>query len=179
MELKELFYIRSNRFMGKFFLIVSLFYICSCAKTSDCETGGLNISFVDLLEDEPDTLQVESYKKGTNFSELVQKKTYVFEPSLDSINGIVDGRINLSGNPTSFHSSETNNSGFLSASYDYRLVLNGEEFRISDMLTRRKTKKCGGIFSLECPTCFNPVVYFKQDNAPYHVSPNDLHVVNE
>ena len=165
--------------MVKYFAVISVFFILSCAKKTDCVDGCLNISFINLLEGQSDTLLIKSYKKGTNLSEIVSEKTYVLESSMDSINGVVNGRLNLSGNSTSFLSMETNNSGFLSSVFDYRLVLNGEEFFISSITTLKKTKKCGGILSMECPTCYNPVISFVQDSIKYEVVPNSLHVVNE
>ncbi len=165
--------------MVKYFAVISVFFILSCAKKTDCVDGGLNISFINLLEGQSDTLLIKSYKKGTDLSEIVSEKTYVLESSMDSINGVINGRLNLSGNSTSFLSMETNNSGFLSSVFDYRLVLNGEEFFISSITTLKKTKKCGGILSMECPTCYNPVISFVQDSIKYEVLPNSLHVVNE
>lgn len=165
--------------MVKYFAVISVFLILSCAKKKNCVDGGLNISFINLLEGQSDTLCIKSYKKGTNLSQIVSEKTYVLESSMDSINGIINGRLNLSGNTSSFLSMETNNVGFLSSFYDYLLVLNGEEFFLYGMATLKNTIKCGGILSMECPTCYNPVISFVQDSLEYEVLPNSLHVVNE
>ena len=164
--------------MKKIIVFLSLLVLASCAKETDCKTGGLNIGFNSLNPTENDTIWIRSYAKGGGFSAILVEKEYIFYSNQDSMNGVENGTsIKLEGNST-FHEWDRNNSGFLNADYDYRVQLGSSVYEISNMQVEKKTKKCGGLLSLECPDCHNPVTKFLLSGSEKTVTANEVYFLD-
>ena len=83
----------------------------------------------------------------------------------------------MSGNST-FHEWDRNNSGFLNADYDYEVQLGSSIYEISNMQVEKKTKKCGGLLSLECPDCHNPVTKFLLSGTEKTITANEVYFLD-
>lgn len=161
--------------MKFFVLILLLTALFSCAKTVDCKSGGLNIAITDLNTNDDDTVIIRTYVKESDFTNLISYREYLFLASMDSVNGVINGTtIILQGNTSSFHSSDKNNTGFLHSDYDYEIQIKNKSYKIAAMQTNKKTKKCGGLLSLDCPDCYNPVVSFKINSIQKQINDNEI-----
>lgn len=165
--------------MKKIYFTFMVVLFTSCVKESACSNGGLNIGFNTLNPTENDTIWIRNYVKGNGFTTLISEVEYLFYSNEDSINGIVNGiTLELKGNSNNFLSEDMNNPGFLSSSYDYEIQLGTSIYQISKMQVQTKTKKCGGLFSLECPTCYNPVTTFRVSNSEKAITANDVYFLD-
>ncbi len=157
-----------------FISIIAL--ISSCAKEQDCSDGGLNIGFTTFDPNENDTVRIRNFEKGDGFSTALSEIVYVFLTIEDEMNGITNGStIVLRGNSENFHPDDANNQGFLSSYYDYEVEFRTNVYRISKMGVLKKSKKCGGLLSLDCPTCYSPVTSFDLNNSPKVLDGNEIY----
>lgn len=151
---------------------ISLF-ILSCAKEKNCLIGGLNLKIINLNVNEDDTIHVISFVKNGNFQDTIKTRTYIFADSLDSINQIQNNTIALNGGTTNFNGSDMNQTGFLWAEYDYKIITKNHSYSFTELAVLSKSKKYGGLLSLECPDCFSPVVQFKLNGENKQIIENE------
>lgn len=150
------------------------FFITSCGKETSCLIGGLNLGLTNLDSNLNDTIELKKYTKGSNFSNLEKTINLIYLDSLDSMNLIFGDSLILNGYEVNWHNSDMNNIGFLNANYDYELITKNHVYQFSNLEIIQKTKKCGGIFSLECPDCFSPVIKFKLNQEQKTIAENEL-----
>lgn len=141
-------------------VLVILLSLNSCAKETECKTGGLNIALTELKPGEDDTIILRTFVKGSNFSDQLKETQLLYPDAMDAQNQIFGDTLLLNGYEVKFHDSDKNNTGFLSAEYDYEIITKNHSYFFSKLSTLAKTRKCGGLLSLECPDCFSPVVAF-------------------
>jgi len=156
------------------FLIVILI---SCARVSDCSIGGLNIGITNLNALSDDSILVLKFTKNSNFNKLIDSTKLVFENDKDSLNKIHGDSVILTGKQgflSSLSGSDKNNRGFLNAKFDYIIKTKNHSYQFTELEIAKKTKKCGGILSLDCPDCYSPVVKFKLNNIQNQILENEL-----
>ena len=151
--------------------------VFSCAKKQSCSIGGLNLTVINLNPDLDDTLIVEKYAKGSNFTNLISSNTLIYVDSLDSSNLIFGNILNLNGFENYKNNSDMNNSGFLNADYDYILFTKNHTYQFLNLEILQKTKKCGGLLSLDCPSCYSPVIKFTFNQEQKTISENQLFTI--
>lgn len=147
--------------------------VLSCAKEKNCLIGGLNLEIINLNDNEDDTIHVISFEKNGNFQDTINTRTYIFVDSLDSINQIQNNTVALNGGTTNFNGPDMNQTGFLWAEYDYKIVTKNHTYSFTNLAVLSKSKKCGGLLSLECPDCFSPVVQFNLNGENKQIAENE------
>ncbi len=167
---------KHKRFMKYIFLLLSTFLL-SCARESDCSLGGLNIAITNLDSKNNDTILIQKFDKNTSFKNRVDSTLHIFKNSEDSLNNIHGDTVLLNGILGFFPTvtgSDKNNMGFLSARYDYILKTKNHSYQFTGLEIAKKTKKCGGLLSLDCPDCYSPVVTFNLNNSKHQITENEL-----
>lgn len=158
-------------------MIVAL--LASCAKERDCKIGGLNIGFNTLNPTENDTIWIRSYEKGSGFATLVNESEYIFYSNEDSINGITNGTtLELKGNYGNLFCEADYDPGYLNSGYDYEVQLRSTIYQIKKMDIKVKTQKCGGLLSLDCPSCYSPVTKFWVSNNEKSVASSQVYFLD-
>ena len=161
----------------KYTFLLLIVILISCGRESDCSIGGLNIGITNLNTSADDSILVLKYSKNSSFSKLIDSTKLVYENEKDSLNNIHGDSLLLSGNYgfySALSGSDKNNTGFLNANFDYIIRTKNHSYQFTELEISKKTKKCGGIFSLECPDCYSPVVKFKLNNNQNQILENKL-----
>ena len=120
----------------------------SCSKETPCYDNYLSLAFVGFSDTELDTIKIVKLDKAN-------------DNTLDTF--LI--------NRTSAYYQKTNDTTFISSfkvdilnkinNWTIYLLTPNKTFRISDIANETKTKKCGGLFSLDCFPCNNKVVSYK------------------
>lgn len=157
------------------FIVLFVSVLISCAREKTCKLGGLNIAITNLTLSENDTLTFERYKKNGAFDELLGSYQFTVSDTANLYPALVGNTLFLSGQDEQFNAPETANTGYLSAYYDYRVITKNHVYEFKSLETKKNTKKCGGIFSLECPDCYSPVLYFIVNGEKIGIEWFDFH----
>ncbi len=161
----------------KYAFLLFIVILISCGRKSDCSIGGLNIGITNLNTSLDDSILVLKFTKNSNFNKLIDSTKLVFENDKDSLNNIHGDSLILIGKNGFFSSlsgSDKNNSGFLNANFDYIIQTKNHSYQFTELEISKKTKKCGGILSLDCPDCYSPVVKFKLNDDQIQILENEL-----
>jgi len=161
----------------KYAFLLFIMILISCGRESDCSIGGLNIGITNLNTSLDDSILVLKFTKNSNFNKLIDSTKLVFEKDKDSIYNIHGDSLILMGQYGFFRElsgSDKNNSGFLNANFDYIIQTKNHSYQFTELEISKKTKKCGGILSLDCPDCYSPVVKFKLNNNKNQILENEL-----
>lgn len=133
-----------------FFLTILSF---SCQENRQCETGGFDLKITNLVENENDTIRIETYYANQGFSNLVRTKEFIFYDSLDDKNGIYNNVLRFR---SPYHAEDhMYNRGLLSAVYDYRIITKNHTYEIANYEFYQTSISCNRFSIQGCPTCFN------------------------
>ena len=145
-ELKQIFQ-NNSLFLLLLFLLVS-FIFGSCSKETPCYDNYLSLAFVGFSDTELDTIKIVKLDKANDnmLDTFLINRTSVFYQKTNDTTFISVFKVDIL--------SKKNNWTI------YVPTLN-KTFRISDIVNEAKTKKCGGLLSLDCFPCNNKVVSYK------------------
>ncbi|MEJ8842751.1 hypothetical protein WG954_10190 [Lacibacter sp. H375] len=127
-------------------LLVSFLVFISCGKEKACYTSPLNLAFVKYKMDEVDSIYVLKIKKNSSPVEL-----------LDSFL-ITSNNAYYSSNLDTIFINNYNHT-ILTSDFDWELRLgaNQQTINLEDIITEGRKQKCGGLLSLDCLPCNDPV----------------------
>jgi hypothetical protein len=124
-----------------------LLFLCSCGKQHDCKDRPLGLGLVGFDSTELNELKVVAMDGNVVLDSAVFKNSYL--------------HYFVISDTAMFHfdNLKVASENILSKKYEWKITVlkTGTSILISDIQHEKKTKKCGGIFSLDCFTCYNPI----------------------
>lgn len=128
------------------FLFFSFLVFISCGKEKACYTSSLNLAFVKYKVDEVDSITVFKIKKNSTPFVLLDSVLITSNNAYYSTNG-----------DTVFVNNYKHT--ILTSDFDWQLRINSNQsvFHLEDIITEGRKQKCGGLLSLDCLPCNDPV----------------------
>jgi len=136
-----------------------LLFLCSCGKQYDCKDRPLTLGLVGFDSTELSELKVVAMDGNRAIDSSVFN-----EPSLCFFKTGETAIFN-------FGALKVASEQVFSKKYKWKITVlkTGKTALIGDIVHNKTYKKCGGIFSLDCFPCFNPIVSVNVDGLPYNI----------
>lgn len=144
-----------------FFMLGSTLFFWGCGAERDCKPGGINIAFIGFDLSASDTIRIRSFVPNTNFGQIADEKMFVIQETYNYGTRLKGDTIILSR--ANHYDPDF---GILEAGHDWEIIAGNRVHRIDDFKTQTRTKKCGGILSLDCFDCSSPVTEYNFDGIP-------------
>lgn len=125
-----------------------LLLVFSCGKETPCKDRNLGLALVGFDSVERSEIKVVAYKGGSAIDSAV------FKFSTNDYFMIGDTAF------YNFGALEVASQFIFNNAYEWKVSVpkTGNSLRVSDIQHEKKSKRCGGIFSLDCFPCYNPIV---------------------
>ena len=154
-----------------FLILLGLLLLSSCCKEYDCNPQKLILSIkgVDTLN--TDTLLIQTYTKGGDFTQLIKTDTIILADS--TIENMPFEVTMYSDTAVIRNYSSYNQYGIVSYESDWKLITKNNTYLITDIAIKEEVGCCGGILSIDCKkNCVSPITTYKLNGAVQTVNPD-------
>lgn len=144
-------------------LFFGVHFFISCGKEKACYTNPLNLAFVKYKVDEVDSIIVLKIKKNSSPSVVIDSVLITSNNAYYSNNG-----------DTIFINNFNNN--ILTSEFDWQLKINSNQqaINLQNIVTEGRKQKCGGLLSLDCLPCNDPIKKFSLNGQTIVVANKNL-----